>query len=182
MRKILYVLGQLEDQDVEWMARVGTRRRVPAGTVLIEEGIPVPAMYVLIDGRLEVSVKSLGSIAALGAGEVVGEMSFVDRSPPSATVAAAEDCTVLEIQKRLIQDKLADDHAFGHRFYRALATFLADRLRGTVERLGYGEAGGDLGSDEMLRDELDEAVLDTVSLAGERFHRLLQTLSGSRPG
>jgi hypothetical protein len=65
---------------------------------------------------------------------------------------------------------------FAARFYRALAIFLADRLRATTRRLGYGSVG-DLDSETVLEDELDIGVLDAVSQAGDRFSRLLQRLA-----
>lgn len=178
MKKVLYILGQLRDQDVEWIARNGSRRQLSAGEVLIREGEPISALFIVVSGHMEVTVKDLGTVAELGAGEMVGEMSFVDSSPPSATVKATDDCSVLEVHRRDLADKLAQDDAFGHRFFKALALFLADRLRGTVHRLGYG-AGGGLGGDDVLEDELDESLLDTVSLAGERFDRMLRLLAKS---
>jgi hypothetical protein len=62
------------------------------------------------------------------------------------------------------------------RIYRALSFFLADRLRGTVRRFGYGDGVG-LDEDGVLEDELDERLLDNMSRAGERFDRLLKTLA-----
>ena len=178
MRKVLYILGQLHDRDVEWLARNGARRQLDDGTVLIHEGEPLDALFILLEGHLDVTAAGVGSVARLSPGEMVGEMSFVDSAPPSATVRANGGCTILEIRRRELGEKLARDDAFGHRFYRALAMFLADRLRGTVQRLGYGE-DGDLASDAVLEDELDEGVLDQVSLAGERFDRMLRILAAS---
>ena len=40
MRKVLYILGQMTDQDVEWLAKVGRRRSVPKGTTVIRQGQP----------------------------------------------------------------------------------------------------------------------------------------------
>ena len=54
--------------------------------------------------------------------------------------------------------------------------FLADRLRASNRRLGYGKQG-DLNSNDMLEGELDSTVLDTVAQAGERFRRLLGMLA-----
>ena len=81
MRKVLYIFGLLTDADVEWMAQTGTRRWVEAGEVLIQEGKPVDAVILLLDGELTVSVKGVGEISRLGVGEIVGELSYVD-SPP----------------------------------------------------------------------------------------------------
>lgn len=174
MRKVLYILGQLTDQDAEWLARAGERRSVPHGHALITEGEPVPALFVLLDGELDVVVKGIGQVAHLLPGEVVGEMSFIDKAPPSASVVAKGEAKVLAVSKAAIEAHIESDPAFGMRFYRALATFLSDRLRGTVKRLGYGNGEGTL--KEETADELDDSVLDGVSLAGERFNRMMDML------
>lgn len=176
MRKVLYILGHLDDRDVDWLAHSGVKRRVPAGDRLITEGRPINAVYIVLQGRLAVTVSSIGQVALLGSGEVVGEMSFVDSAPPSASVDALEDCVVLEIAKRDLTSKLAGDVAFSARFYKAMALFLADRLRQTVRHLGYGEATG-LDTEDVLEDEVDDAILDSVSQAGDRFDRLLRAVS-----
>ena len=63
----------------------------------------------------------------------------------------------------------------GCRFYRALAIFLADRLRGAVRHLGYcGATPFDAQAIEM--DDLDPAILDVGSTASDRFDRMLKTL------
>src|SRR5262249_52673748 len=86
-------------------------------------------------------------------------------SPPSAPVAAVGESVVLALPKAVLQRRLADDMPFAARFYRALAIFLADRLRTTTRRLGYGQPGD--GDDEAsAADELDHGVLDTF--AGRR--------------
>lgn len=177
MRKALYILGQLNDDDVQWLARHGDRRRLKPGQMIIEEGRPVDGLFVTLDGRLSVCLNKSTEVAQLGAGEIVGEIAFVDSAPPSATVRALRESSVLEIKKPLLQRKLGEDAEFAARFYRALAVFLADRLRATTRRLGYGKAG-DLDNEAMLEDELEGAVLDTVSQAGERFRRLLGMLAG----
>ncbi|GAB2180919.1 hypothetical protein DLREEDagrD3_11420 [Denitratisoma sp. agr-D3] len=179
MRKVLYILGQLDDMDVDWLSRNGIKRRIDAGTAIVRQGQPVQSLFVLLEGRLGITVKGLGHIASVGPGELIGELSFVDRAPPSATVAAEGECVVLEVDKKALEAKLAADPAFGHRFFRALALFLADRLRGTMQRMGYGGDSG-LDSEEILEDELDDNILDGVSLAGDRFDRLLRTLSEAR--
>jgi CRP-like cAMP-binding protein len=118
----------------------------------------------------------LGKLAELGVGEIVGEMSYVDDAPPSASVVAEGSCTVLELVYEDITRRMEHDPAFGMRIYRALSFFLADRLRGTVRRFGYGDGVG-LDEDGVLEDELDERLLDNMSRAGERFDRLLKTLA-----
>jgi bacteriocin-type transport-associated protein len=178
MRKVLYILGQLSDDDVEWLSKSGRRDRVPAGTMLITEGKQIDSMFILLDGRMAVSLKGIGVVATLSSGEIMGEMSLIDARPPSASVSAESDCVVLAIPRQALNDKLAADVGFSSRFYKAIATFLSDRLRGTVQRLGYGDKGASLDEDTELDGELDLNVLDNVHLAGARFERMLKTLLG----
>lgn len=177
MRKVLYIFGLLTDADVEWMARAGERRWVEPGTAVIREGEPVSSVILVLDGEMSVAVRGLGEIARMGAGEVGGEMSFVDSSPPSATVTARRRTLALFIDKAELSRKLESDLAFASRFWRALAVFLADRLRGADRRLADPKTS--LGGEGLMEDELDLAILDNLSMAGERFHRLLRTLGAA---
>jgi CRP/FNR family cyclic AMP-dependent transcriptional regulator len=176
MRKVLYILGQLNDEDVEWMAAEGRRQISNAAGVLIIEGQPSPFLFFVLEGRALVRIRGGAVVAELGAGEVVGEMSFVDSAPPSATVEAEAGCVVLRLEKRRIEDRLKQQPAFAARFYRALAIFLADRLRSTTSRM---TSGGGLKADAVMEDELDDSILDNVSLAGVRFERMLSLMSAA---
>lgn len=177
MRKVLYILGQLNDDDIEWMMDNGRYQTVPANTVLIQEGRPVSALFIALDGAFAITASALGGqeIARLGAGDIVGEMSFIDARPPSATVTAVSAASILAIDRGRLQARLNYDAGFAARFYRAIAVFLSERLRQTVGRLGYG-AGQELDESVEYEDELDDSVLDNVHLAGARFERMLQRL------
>jgi hypothetical protein len=48
---------------------------------------------------------------------------------------------VLRLSDEMVREKLAADLGFASRFYHALCVFLADRLRHTTTRFGYGKAG-----------------------------------------
>jgi CRP/FNR family cyclic AMP-dependent transcriptional regulator len=176
MRKVLFILGQLNDSDVEWLATHGTRRPVADGEIIVREGSSIDHLFITLSGQFRVSLGDNQEVARLGAGEMVGEIAFVDAALPSATVTAVGRAAVLALPKALLQQRLSADPPFAARFYRALAIFLADRLRGTTRRLGYG-AAGNLDSEAMLEDELDSGVLDSLSQAGDRFTRLLQRLA-----
>src|SRR5947209_1606359 len=178
MRKVLFIFGVLNDSDIDWMARTGSRRGIRRQDVLIDEGVPISSIVLLLQGRLGVSVSGIGEIAQIEAGDFIGEMSLIDSVPPSATVAAKIDSVALFIDKQVLLRKLAGDHAFASRFYRALAILLSDRLRATERRMAYGGGENGLGDETTrLKDELDPGVLDQVSVAGERFDRLLKLVA-----
>src|SRR5687768_11802435 len=102
MRKVLFIFGNLSDGDVEWLAAVGESRSFLKGSVLIQEGKQIQEVYILLDGQLSVLAaspqKSL-TINTLQKGEIIGELSFLDSRPPSATVIAAMDSVVLAISR-----------------------------------------------------------------------------------
>jgi CRP/FNR family cyclic AMP-dependent transcriptional regulator len=176
MRKALFFLGILDDSDMSWMISEGKKREIPAGTVLIQEGVATDSVFIVLEGKLAVSTIGTGGkvIAQLMCGEIVGEMSFVDSRPPSASVRATEASSVLSVSAELLTRRLETDNAFAARFYKALAVFLSDRLRSTVGLLGYG--GNQPLGDREYADEIDPDTLDKVSLAGARFDLLQRKL------
>jgi bacteriocin-type transport-associated protein len=177
MRKVLFILSELADSDLDWMVANGTRRFFAPGDVLIREGRPIEVLYVLLDGQLAVSLAALGGreIARLHSGEILGELSFLDSRPPAATVTATEPSAALCIPRTRLTEKLGGDSAFAARFYRALGVFLASRLRRSQRRLGYDQ-GPVLDGEVEHEDELDPALLDQVALAGARFDWMLKRL------
>jgi CRP/FNR family cyclic AMP-dependent transcriptional regulator len=172
MKKALYLLAQFSDRDFEWLLREGKRVAVPAGTVLIREGEPTDALYIVSDGMLAVYIGAFGgeTIAELGSGEVIGEMSFVDSRPPSATVKAVTDSSVWAIPRLKLTAKLMQDVEFASHFYHAVAVFLSDRLRDTVSRLGYSK------SSTLEEENLNPQVINNLELAKARLDWLLNRL------
>ncbi len=135
-----FILGILSESDICWLREVGTIEEIPAGTILIEGGKPLNSFYIILGGTLSVSVQEPEphEITQISVGEVLGEMSFVDTTPPLATVTAIEDCLILSVSHYKLASKFQQDTGFAYRFYRAIALFLSSRLRQTTAQLGYG--------------------------------------------
>ena len=77
--------------ETDWRALLGFAGRctVAAGEALIRRGEHERTLYLILSGRLEVMAHpgdglSLGRLASLGPGAVVGEQSFFDGEPRSA--------------------------------------------------------------------------------------------------
>lgn len=179
MSKALYILAGLSDRDFEWLFAAGRRKEISAGTTLIFEKEPINALYMVLDGKLGVFVEALSGeeIAELTSGDVVGEMSFLDSRPPSATVKAIEDSVVWTIPRSQLAVKLSQDTAFAAHFYQAIATSLSDRLRGTVSRLGYGReatVSADATPAEDVESDLSPEFLNRLELAKTRLDWLLK--------
>ncbi len=177
MSKVLVILGELSDRDIDWLLTNGTRRQIPVGTELICEGKPIDALYIVLEGILSVSVSSLGNreIGTIMSGEVLGEMSFVDGRLPSATVKAIKECLILSIPRQKLTEKLEQDVLFSLRFYRAITKFLSTRLRGTVSR--FSEGSDQLIFQDSAAEEPNQFALDHSNTAKSRYDWLMERLT-----
>ena len=171
MRKALFILGELTDGDMDWLAEAGQRQEIAPESILIQRGEPIADVYILLDGRLSVRIDGRDSqeINALLPGEFIGELSFLDSRPPSATVIASTKSIVAAISRDQLVIKLRDDTAFAARFYRALGVFLAHRLRRMTLQGTEASDSGSHPAGETAEDELDPQLLESISLAGKRF-------------
>ena len=168
MKRVLFVLGQLSDQDIEWMIDNGTKQSIQQGNYLVQQGNRLDHIYLILSGHFRIydQAKSDVSISTISSGEIIGEMSFLDDHPPTVSVVALENSSVHAIPLDQMQQYMADNRDFAARFYYSIALFLSDRLRKTTSRLGYGEVDEDT-------DELNFQVLEQVGQAGSRFKRML---------
>lgn len=176
LRKVLYILGELDDGDLQWILDSGLTRRVSAETVLIREGdVHQDKVFIVVDGELAI-LREGHEIARLGPGEIVGEMSLLDDRPPNATVRAARDSVVFVVPHSRIKAKVRVDQGFSSRFHRALCVFLANRLSRTDAMIGSGGRVSAETPDRM--DEISDTALRGVALAGARFDWFLHRARG----
>ena len=177
MKKVLFLFGELNDVDVDWLISHGSIERVSKGSLLVVEGRPIRALYIVLDGSFEVLVSRTERtpIGRMGPGEILGEISFVDSCLPTTTLQALTDATVVVMPRERIASKLKEDSGFAARFYRALAIFLSHRLRDLTLRFGRPQNGSIPETETAV--ELDQEVLSGVYLAGKRFERMLKHLT-----
>ena len=122
---------------------------VPKGEVILREGQPSNALYVVWSGAIEVLkhanpedltptaqlTRSSGvmddnhvKINRLERGALFGEMSFIDRMPTSATVRAADQCVLL-VCKREQLEKALDGALLEQRLTAGVAVAVIRRMR-----------------------------------------------------
>lgn len=190
LRKVLFVFAILNDNDVDWMTTRGRREQVAAGTVIIQQGQPVEAVYIVLKGNLavtfttEVNGKPVEKeIARRSSGEIVGEMSFVETGVASASIRCAENSLLLALPQDLLWEKLSRDRGFATRFYQAISIALVDRLREGLVQRGFGQRAYNkdevLSNDVEYEDEIELDVLEQTLLAGTRFKWMMNRLQGS---
>jgi CRP-like cAMP-binding protein len=136
----LPLFQDLTSADRRVLADLGERRKVPAGTVLFQEGAPGDALYVIMSGEVRVIrvVPGTGEevLAVLSPGSTCGEMALIDDYPRSATAVAEGDATLLVISKAAFATLLHERPALAAKILRALCRSLSARLRETNDKIG----------------------------------------------
>lgn len=150
----------------------GSIANLAAGGVLFEKGAPGDALYVLLEGEVEVCVSTEGGrsvrMAALGPGAVIGEMAVLDGGARSADCTATRKSRLLRISRDAALSALEAEP-------KALLALLAEmsrRLRvadGALEDAALLDLGGRLA--RLLLHEAGQG--DLVALAqGEIARRI----------
>ncbi len=119
------------DEEGRGLLRSQSREReYEPGDVILEEGTPFAALYVVARGSVSVERSHLGGavpLRELGPGAVIGEISHLDGSPASASVVARTPVVAYAIEG--IDELLGSDPVLAAGVYRSLAVLLARRLR-----------------------------------------------------
>jgi NTE family protein len=105
--------------DAEALAQIRPRmttHEVPSGTVLMRQGDPSDAIYIVLSGRLRATLATDGGPAVIlgeiGRGEPIGEMGVISGAPRGATVTALRDCVLMRLDATDFTELLQKSPAF----------------------------------------------------------------------
>lgn len=104
----------------------------PKGQRIFSAGDPADAMYVVLEGEVEISIRGK-VVETLGPGGVLGEMALIERAPrtATATATAGSGCKLVAISERRFLFMLQQTPHFSLQIMRVIA----ERLRRMDERL-----------------------------------------------
>jgi len=128
----------LSHDDIAALEERAETRTCAAGDVLIEEALPIQSIFLIKSGSVEVSRVVRGKrliLATCGAGEIFGEIGFLDGGQATATVTALEPVTALEINRIRMSVYLRMDDQIAKTFYRFLCHVLAARMRDLSKKM-----------------------------------------------
>ena len=136
-RSLQNLSSTLNEGDLAWLSKVGEKRYLRSGEILIDEQKHLSHLFIVISGNFRVYSKYLeaSEVANIEVRSVVGEMSFLTNMGPSATVEASSESLILAISRSDIEKRIAQESDFGYRFSKAIASITADRLKNTT--IGY---------------------------------------------
>lgn len=131
--------------DDEWAALLKhTRRRsFGPGDAVVTAGAPDRSIYIIIHGRLEVLVahgrRGYRRVAVIGAGSVIGELSFFDGGGRSALVRAATPAELAELSPAEFDALAFANPTLARKLLLDLGRILAKRLRAVQQAASTAE-------------------------------------------
>jgi len=115
---------ELSDSEVRVLAEHLVFRDLQPGEVLVPEGTSDNHLYVIVRGALSVQRGAGASesviLFTLGAGDLVGEMSFLDETPHYAALVAIGPTRVFGIEREKLEALLRPHPELVYRVMRAI--------------------------------------------------------------
>ncbi|MEO8245604.1 MAG: ATP-binding protein [Chloroflexota bacterium] len=139
------LFADLPDAELERLASLCEPVRLEAGDLLLREGEPGDALYVIVEGEIDV-VRGSGAdevaLARVGPGSVQGEMALLEGRPRNATARALTQVDALRIPGTAMLDLLATRPEAS----LAIVRTTLGRLRSTEALLAQRERLASLGT------------------------------------
>jgi signal transduction histidine kinase len=141
----LPLFADLTLADVAQLCRSSRRVHAVPGDLVIEEGAPGDSLYVVLSGVLEITKREGARdvvLATRRAGEAIGEMSLLERTPRSASARAVEPSELLEISPAALRSVIEKNPSTA----MAMLRTVAERLRSTEASLMQSDKLASLGT------------------------------------
>lgn len=122
------LFADLDERSLDAVGVLAREIEVPEGRVLMLEGEPGEAFYLIVDGTIRIE-RAGGVARSMTAGGFLGEISLLEGGPRTATATCATDCRLLEIHR--------------HEFDRLMAALphIERRIRAATARRPHAQGG-----------------------------------------
>ncbi len=104
------LFGDLGAGAITEIADRAVSRRYRKGSVIFVQGEPGERCFVIATGTVKISAYHADGreavLAVLGPGDVLGELALFEQSPRSADAAALEDCELLSIDAKSLNEAI----------------------------------------------------------------------------
>jgi CRP-like cAMP-binding protein len=143
---------------VEEIMKAAKKESHPKGNFLFHEGDPASYFYILIKGRIKLSIGEVGQMVHTvdHAGEAFGWSSLIDRDVYSASAECTTDSIVQKFDRRTIQKIIEEDTMNGLIFFKRLAATIGYRLICSYKMISsssIADASPTLGSGQIEHSE-----------------------------
>jgi len=131
----------LSDEDFLDLASLLTLREYDYGFPIVQKGEPGSYLYIILSGLVEVIDDEGVSLNEMAAGDVFGEMSLLTGERVSATIMAAQPCSIATMNQKDFRHILQRFPALQVFFYKLMVKRITDINLKRAEELGSGMSG-----------------------------------------
>ena len=132
--RLVPFLNSLEDSQLDYLIKIGTRIPLNNGELLFRKGDPGRSMYLILEGRIQIYIESSDGQAAvlriLESGQFLGEMALLDGGVRSANALTLTPCEVFVLERASFLNLIT----IYPELLTRLVSGLTERLRCTDER------------------------------------------------
>jgi CRP/FNR family cyclic AMP-dependent transcriptional regulator len=127
-----FLFAALTDEEVVALAKEVWLERAPANTVIVRELEDADALYLVVEGGVNVTKKDGRFLAYLGRDGFFGEMAiFIEGARRTATCETAVETTFAVIRKDVFEKHCLESPQAALKIYRAIIRTMAERLQAT---------------------------------------------------
>jgi CRP-like cAMP-binding protein len=113
------LFSDMETDALALAGSIAAQIQCVPGTVLFKEGSSSHCLYVVLEGRIRLTLGSR-EIFSVGPGETLGNWALFDDQPSVATATCVEPTAVLKIERDDFFDLLADHAEMTQKMFKAL--------------------------------------------------------------
>lgn len=112
------------EMDTHKLQQFGELVRLSSNEVIFRKGDPGEEMYVVLEGTVEILLEQEGkqiSVAKLGSGAFVGEMSLLEGLPRSGTAVTNTDCVLVRLGREQFRRLMDEEGELAWRVMKGLS-------------------------------------------------------------
>ena len=134
------VFRNLDNAQLVKLCERGERRKVAQGEVVFEECSKGCEIYVVLEGRVQCTVKmsresEQAPVHTAVPGEIVGEFALVADHERSATIRAMQDSVLFVLTRSAFRELAEEDPRLGYVVLRDMGEILVERIIKTTKEL-----------------------------------------------
>lgn len=134
------LLSELSSEECSKLAGIGKPVKIKKGEVLLKESDVGDTVFLILEGRLDVSVSLVNQerteiIASVKPGDIVGESVLLGKKRRNAYVVAHDNVSALVFDTKDLNNLFESNYRIGYILMRNLAKDLAEKLQATNQSL-----------------------------------------------
>jgi len=130
------LFARLTNEEIQSIVDKGDLIELDGNEVLFEEDSEGRDIYLLVDGKITIesiipgaSIQKTKEFYTMKPNDVIGEFSYVDSAPRSATARAKRPSKLLHIRADALDALFEENKALGYKFMTNIAKTLCGRIR-----------------------------------------------------